>query len=235
MFDQCIACGEDRWLRSSGLVILLPHGLDGGGPDHSTGRPERLLAACAGANLATVNASTPANFFHVLRRQMHRRFRKPLVVLTPKALLRAKACVSGLAELAEGTTFRAVIPDGAVASARRVVMCTGKVYYELAEARSQRGLDRLVALVRLEQLHPLPVDEIARALAQHSGAELVWCEEEPENMGYFTHLDRRLERVTGRPFRRAGRPAAATPAVGVKYWHEAEIKTYVEQALGGLA
>ncbi|MGE0699841.1 MAG: 2-oxoglutarate dehydrogenase E1 component [Hyphomicrobiaceae bacterium] len=234
VFDQCIACGEDRWLRSSGLVILLPHGLDGGGPDHSTGRPERLLAACAGANLQVVNASTPANFFHVLRRQMHRLFRKPLVVLSPKALLRHKACVSALADMAEGTGFRHVIADGQVKGAKRVVMCSGKVYYELAEARAARGLEAQVALVRLEQLYPLPEAEIAAALAAHPGAELVWCEEEPENMGYFAWLDRRLERIAGRPFRRAGRGPAATPAVGVKYWHEAEIKAYVEQALGGV-
>ena len=232
VFDQCIACGEDRWLRSSGLVILLPHGLDGGGPDHSTGRPERLLAACAGANLQVVNASTPANFFHVLRRQIHRPFRKPLVVLSPKALLRTKACVSALTDFAEGTGFRAVIPDAGVEKARRVVMCTGKAFYELAEARAARGLEKDVALIRLEQLYPLPEAEIAAALAPHAGAELVWCEEEPENMGYFAWLDRRLEKIAGRTVRRAGRPAAATPAVGVKYWHEAEIKAYVEAALG---
>ncbi|MGE0765374.1 MAG: 2-oxoglutarate dehydrogenase E1 component [Hyphomicrobiaceae bacterium] len=232
VFDQCIACGEDRWQRSSGLVILLPHGLDGGGPDHSTGRPERLLAACAGANLQVVNASTPANFFHVLRRQIHRPFRKPLVVLSPKALLRTKACASTLADFAEGTGFRAVIPEAGVAKARRAIMCTGKAYYELAEARSARGLEKDVALIRLEQLYPLPEAEIAAALAPHAGADLVWCEEEPENMGYFTWLDRRLEKIAGRTFRRAGRPAAATPAVGVKYWHEAEIKAYIEAALG---
>ncbi|MFV0298609.1 MAG: 2-oxoglutarate dehydrogenase E1 component [Hyphomicrobiaceae bacterium] len=235
VFDQGITCGEDRWLRSSGLVILLPHGLDGGGPDHSTGRPERLLAACAGANIQIVNASTPANFFHALRRQMHRPFRKPLVVLTPKALLRHKACVSDLADLAEETSFRHVIPDETVAKAERIVMCTGKVYYDLAAEREKRGLDGRVALVRLEQLHPLPECEITDVLARHDGAELVWCEEEPENMGYFTHLDRRLERLAGRAFRRAGRPAVATPAVGVKYWHEAEIKAFLDQALGGLS
>src|SRR5262249_54219515 len=156
VFDQCIACGEDRWLRSSGLVILLPHGLDGGGPDHSTGRPERLLAACAGGNLQVVNASTPANFFHLLRRQMHRSFRKPLVVLTPKYLLRHKACISPLAEFETGTGFRPVIPDPTVRDARRVVLCTGKVFYELHAARAKRHLDAHIALVHLEQLHPFP-------------------------------------------------------------------------------
>ncbi len=234
VFDQAITCGEDRWLRSSGLVILLPHGLDGGGPDHSTGRPERLLAACAGANLQVVNASTPANFFHVLRQQMHRDFRKPLVVLTPKALLRHKGCISALAEMAEGTRFGAVIGDAIALNAHRVILCTGKIYYDLAEARTKRGLDDAVALVRVEQLHPLPADEIAAALAPHAEAELVWCEEEPENMGYFTHLARRLERSAGRSIRRIGRPAVATPAVGVKYWHEAELKALVHTAFAEL-
>lgn len=234
VFDQAIACGEDRWLRSSGLVILLPHGLDGGGPDHSTGRPERLLAACAGANMQVVNASTPANFFHALRRQIHRTFRKPLVVLSPKALLRHKACVSPLSDMAEGQGFRPVIPDVGVSNARRVVLCTGKVFYELSEGRTKRGLDKSVALVRLEQLHPLPARELELALAPYTGAELIWCEEEPENMGYFTHLDRRLEKIAGRTFRRVGRPAVATPAVGVKYWHETEAKAVVEAAFTGI-
>ncbi len=234
VFDQAIACGEDRWLRSSGLVILLPHGLDGGGPDHSTARPERLLAACAGANLHVVNASTPANYFHALRRQMHRPFRKPLVVLSPKALLRHRGCQSLLAEMAEGTGFRHVIDEPTNTPARRVILCTGKIYYDLEAERQRRGLEPHVVLIRLEQLHPLPAAELAQALAPHAGAELVWCEEEPENMGYFTHLDRRLERLAGRTFRRAGRPAVATPAVGVKYWHEAEIKAVMDAALGGL-
>jgi len=232
VFDQCIACSEDRWLRSTGLVILLPHGLDGGGPDHSTGRPERLLAACAGANLIVANVSTPANFFHLLRRQMHWPFRKPLVVLTPKALLRHKACVSALADFGRGTAFRTVIPDDMVKRPKRVVLCTGKVYYELLQARGERGLDRKVALVRLEQLWPFPTDAVAAALKPYRTAELVWCEEEPENMGYFRHLAPHLEQAAGRPFRRAGRPASATPAVGVKAWLEAQARALVADALG---
>jgi 2-oxoglutarate dehydrogenase E1 component len=232
VFDQCIACGEDRWLRASGLVILLPHGLDGGGPDHSTGRPERLLAACAGANLQIVNASTPANFFHVLRRQMHRPFRKPLVVLSPKYLLRHKACVSPLADFETDAGFRAVIADATVRNARRVVLCTGKVFYELQAARTARHLEGDIALARIEQLHPFPAEAVADALAAHPAADLVWCEEEPANMGYFLHLRSQLEAAAGRPVRRAGRPAVATPAVGVKYWHEAEIAAFLEQALG---
>lgn len=231
VFDQCIACSEDRWLRSTGLVILLPHGLDGGGPDHSTGRPERLLAACAGANLVVANASTPANFFHLLRRQMHWPFRKPLVVLTPKALLRHKACVSALADFGPDTAFHPVILDSKVKRARRVVLCTGKTYYELLQARAERGLDKTVALVRIEQLWPFPADEVAAALKAHPKAEFVWCEEEPENMGYFRHLAPHLERAAGRPLRRVGRPAAATPAVGVKTWLTAQARALVADAL----
>jgi len=232
VFDQCIACSEDRWLRSTGLVILLPHGLDGGGPDHSTGRPERLLAACAGANLIVANVSTPANFFHLLRRQMHWPFRKPLVVLTPKALLRHKACVSSLSEFGPGTAFAPIIPDAKVKRPKRVVLCTGKVYYELLQARAESKLEKQVALVRIEQLWPFPGSALAAALKPYSKAEIVWCEEEPENMGYFRHLAPHIERLIGRPIRRAGRPAAATPAVGVKSWLAAQARALVADALG---
>lgn len=233
VFDQCIACGEDRWRRASGLVILLPHGLDGGGPDHSTARPERLLAACAGGNLQIVNASTPANFFHALRRQMHRPFRKPLVVLTPKYLLRHKDCVSPLADFASGTGFRAVIGDDAVPAAKKVILCTGKVYYALKEARRERGLDSDVALVRIEQLYPFPRAALEEALAPHKGAEIIWCQEEPRNMGYYAALDRTLEEVAGGRVAYAGRPAVATPAVGTKEQHKNEEAALVEAALGG--
>lgn len=232
VFDQCIACGEDRWLRASGIVILLPHGLDGGGPDHSTGRPERLLAACAGANIQVVNASTPANYFHLLRRQMLRDFRKPLVVLTPKALLRHKACVSALADFAGEARFQELITDGPAQGAERVILCSGKVAYLLAEERARRKLDDRVAIVRIEQLHPLPEAAIAAVLAAHPNAKLVWAEEEPANMGYHGHLDRSLERIAGGAIARAGRAAAATPASGVKYWLEAEEKAYLAAAFG---
>ena len=149
--------------------------------------------------------------------------------------MRHKACVSRLAEFEGSTGFRAVIPDDAVRGARRVVLCTGKVFYELQAARAARKLENQVALMRIEQLHPFPATALAYALAQHAGAEIVWCEEEPENMGYFLHLRAKLEAAAGRPVRRAGRPAVATPAVGVKYWHEAEIAAYLEQALGSSA
>ncbi|MEB2319550.1 MAG: hypothetical protein OZ935_12905 [Pseudomonadota bacterium] len=231
-FDQFVVCGEDRWLRCSSLVMLLPHGLDGGGPDHSTGYPERLLGSCARGNIQVVNVSTPANFFHLLRRQMKRDFRKPLVVLTPKALLRNKACVSTLAEFGPGTGFRTLIPDDAVQQAAKLILCTGKIHYELAADRKARGLDGSVALARLEQLYPLPEAELKALFDAHPKADLVWCQEEPANMGYFTHLDRQLERLAGRPLRYAGRPAVPTPAVGVKHWRESERDAVLEAALG---
>jgi 2-oxoglutarate dehydrogenase E1 component len=163
---------------------------------------------------------------------MHRPVRKPLVVLTPKYLLRHKACVSPLAEFETGTGFRPVIADPMVRNARRVVLCTGKVFHELQAARASRNLESGIALVRIEQLHPFPATALSEVLAAHPNAELVWCEEEPDNMGYFLHLRSKLEAAAGHPVRRAGRPAVATPAVGVKYWHEAEIAAYLEQALG---
>ncbi|WP_439515116.1 2-oxoglutarate dehydrogenase E1 component [Oceanibaculum nanhaiense] len=232
VFDQFVVCGEDRWLRSSGLVMLLPHGLDGGGPDHSTAHPDRLLGLCARGNIQLANISTPANFFHLLRRQMKRDFRKPLMVLTPKALLRTKACVSTLEEFRPGTGFRALIPDEGAKKPDRLILCTGKIYYELAAERAARGLEEKVALARLEQLYPLPEAELKALFAAHPKAELVWCQEEPANMGYFTHLDRMLEKLAGRTLRYAGRPAVPTPAVGVKYWHEAERKAVLDLALG---
>jgi 2-oxoglutarate dehydrogenase E1 component len=231
VFDQIVAPGEARWLFESGLVILLPHGLDGGGPDHATGRPERLLAACARGNLRVVNASTPANFFHALRRQLIGPYRKPLVVLTPKALLRHGACVSRLAEMGPGTGFRSVIGEEP-GDARRVVLCTGKLFYLLDTARRERGLDG-VALVRLEQLYPLDEAALAAALAPHARAELVWAQEEPENMGYFGWLDRRLERIAGRRVRLVSRRAMPSPATGPKKWNDAEAAAVVEAALAG--
>jgi 2-oxoglutarate dehydrogenase E1 component len=233
VFDQLIACGEDRWLFESGLVILLPHGLDGAGPDHATGRPERLLAACARGNIRVVNASTPANFFHALRRQIAAPLRKPLVVLTPKALLRHPGCVSGLADMAPGTHFRNVIAE-MVPGARRVVMCSGKLSYYLDAARLERGIAD-VALVRLEQLYPLDQAAIRAALQPYPGAEIVWAQEEPENMGYFGWLDRRLETIAGKRVGLISRPAAPSPAVGPKKWNDAEFAAVINAALGGNA
>jgi 2-oxoglutarate dehydrogenase E1 component len=230
VFDQLVTCAEHRWLFESGLVILLPHGLDGTGPDHVTARPERLLAACARGNIRVVNASAPANFFHALRRQLAEPFRKPLVVLTPKALLRHRGCVSRLAEMGPGTHFRTVIGE-VVEGARRVVLCTGKLFHYLDAARRERAAED-VALIRIEQFYPLDAAAIRAALAPYADAEIVWAQEEPENMGYFGWLDRRLEKIAGRRLGLVTRPAAPSPAVGPKKWNDAEFAAVIENALG---
>ncbi len=229
VFDQIVVAAEDRWLFESGLVILLPHGLDGGGPDHVSARPERLLAACARGNLLVVNASTPANYFHALRRQVAGTLRKPLVVLTPKALLRHPTCVSRLDEMGPGTGFRTVIGEN-VENPHRAVLCTGKLAYYLDTARRERGIED-VALIRLEQLYPLDHAALAAALKPYRKAELVWAQEEPENMGFFGWLDRRLERIAGRPFRLVSRQAAPSPAVGPKKWNDAGMVSVIDGAL----
>ncbi len=227
VFDQLIAAGEDRWLFESGLVLLLPHGLDGAGPDHVTGRPERLLAACAKGNIRVVNPSTPANYFHALRRQVADPFRKPLAVLAPKALLRNPACVSALGEMDLGTGFRCVI-GAPVDKPRRVILCTGKIFYALDAARRECGIDD-IALVRLEQLYPLDSDALAAAVPD--GSDIVWAQEEPANMGYFAWLDRRLEEIFGRRVRLISRAARPSPAVGPKKWNDAEFNAVIEEAL----
>lgn len=229
IFDQYVTGGEDRWLLTSRLTMLLPHGWDGGGPDHSTGHVERVLARCARANVIAANPSTPANYFHLLRRQMALPDPKPLVAFTPKLLLRLGDCASTAADFAPGTGFRTVL-DEPVQGAERVILCSGKVYWALAKARAARGLAGRVALIRLEQLHPFPAEALAMAL-QGAAGELVFVQEEPENLGPFAWLDRRIERAAGRPARLVSRPAAASPAVGWHAWHDAEEKALIDEAL----
>jgi 2-oxoglutarate dehydrogenase E1 component len=226
VFDQFITCGEDRWQFASNLTLLLPHGLDGGGPDHATAHPERLLAACANGNLQVVNLTTPANYFHALRRQVLAPLSKPLVVLAPKTLLRHQGCVSPLADLAGG--FRSIIAEQR--HARRVVMATGKLAVLLERARKEGG-HADVALIRLEQLYPLDAGALERALAPYRGAELVWAQEEPENMGYFGWLDRRLEAIAGRRWRLVTRPASPSAASGPRQWDEAHLKSVIAAAM----
>jgi 2-oxoglutarate dehydrogenase E1 component len=194
--DQFISSGEAKWLRMSGLVMLLPHGYEGQGPEHSSARLERYLQLCGEDNMQVVNCTTPANYFHVLRRQLNRDFRKPLIVMTPKSLLRHKLCVSSFAEMGPGTTFHRVMYDNEVLcddkDVRRVVLCTGKVYYDLYEERAKRGI-KDVFFLRLEQIYPFPRKALLHELSRFPQAEVVWCQEEPENMGAWTFLDRRLE------------------------------------------
>ncbi len=241
IIDQFLASGETKWLRMSGLVLLLPHGYEGQGPEHSSARLERYLQLCAERNMVVANFSTPANYFHGLRRQLKRNFRKPLVVMTPKSLLRHKLAVSKLAEFATGSAFRPVIGETDTvapgAEVRRVVLCSGKVYYDLLAERRERGIND-VALVRIEQLYPFPTRSLPPVLAEYPNAEVIWCQEEPRNMGAWGFVDRRIEDVLAelpvrakRP-RYVGRCEAASPATGLARVHAAEQTRLVQQALG---
>ena len=240
IIDQFLASGESKWLRMSGLVMLLPHGHEGQGPEHSSARLERYLQLCAERNMAVGNLTTPANYFHALRRQLKRNFRKPLVLMTPKSLLRHKLAVSPLADFAPGSRFLPVLPEvddiAPGPEVKRVVLCTGKVYYDLLAERRARGITN-VAIVRVEQLYPFPIVSLPRELAKYPEAQVVWCQEEPENMGAWTFVDRRIEKVLGGIDVRAkrpayvGRPEAASPATGLAKTHAAEQAALVAAAL----
>jgi len=250
VIDQFISSGERKWLRMSGLVMLLPHGYEGQGPEHSSARMERFLQQCAEDNMQVVNCTTPANYFHALRRQMHRDFRKPLIVFTPKSLLRHKKAVSSLADMSEGTTFHRVLWDDAQLNngnttlklrpdnqINRVVLCTGKVYYDLLDEREKRGRDDIY-LLRVEQLYPWPMKSLLHELSRFPNAELVWCQEEPKNMGGFTFADPWIELtlqkadIAAKRARYAGRPASASTAAGLMSKHLKELEALLEDALG---
>lgn len=237
--DQFISSGEAKWLRMSGLVLLLPHGYEGQGPEHSSARMERYLQLCAEDNMQVVNCTTPASYFHVLRRQLKRNFRKPLIIMTPKSLLRHKRCVSTRDEFLDGAAFQRVIKDhdqAIMKKAERIVLSSGKVYYDLLEAREEMGVDN-VALVRLEQVYPFPDKSLADVLGGALNAEIVWCQEEPRNMGSWDFVDGRLEGVMaelGTKHKRplyAGRPEAASPATGSMSRHVEEQKKLIKDAL----
>ncbi len=240
IIDQFITPGESKWLRMSGLVMLLPHGHEGQGPEHSSARPERYLQLCGEDNIQVVNCTTPANYFHVLRRQMRRKIRKPLIVMTPKSLLRHKRCVSRLSEFGPKTRFHRVIAESETLAAdeavRQVVLCSGKVYYDLLEGREERGIDD-IAIVRMEQLYPFPARPLAQELKRYPNARVVWCQEEPRNMGAWSFIDRRLEDVicaTGLNCTRpvyVGRKEAASTATGLLRRHNREQARLVEDAL----
>ncbi|MDO9416519.1 2-oxoglutarate dehydrogenase E1 component [Pararhizobium sp.] len=250
VFDQFISSGERKWLRMSGLVCLLPHGYEGQGPEHSSARLERWLQMCAEDNMQVVNVTTPANYFHILRRQMKRDFRKPLIMMTPKSLLRHKRAVSSLSEMAGESSFHRllwddaeVIKDGPIklqkdAKIRRVVLCSGKVYYDLLEEREKRGIDD-VYILRVEQLYPFPAKALINELSRFRNAEMVWCQEEPKNMGAWSFIDPYLEWVLAhidakyQRVRYTGRPAAASPATGLMSKHLAQLAAFLEDALGG--
>ena len=247
MIDQFIASGEKKWLRMSGLVMLLPHGYEGQGPEHSSARLERFLQACAEDNWIVANCTTPANYFHLLRRQMYRNFRKPLVIMSPKSLLRHKKAVSKKEEFVNGSTFHRVLWDDAEggnstiklqsdSKIKRVVICSGKIYFDLLEERDNRNLSDLY-LLRLEQFYPFPAMSFIKELSRFKNAEVVWCQEEPKNQGGWSFIEPNLEwsldRVKAR-YKRAkyvGRSAAASPATGLATQHKKQQSMIIDEAL----
>jgi len=247
MFDQFISSGESKWLRMSGLVVLLPHGFEGQGPEHSSARLERFLQMCGQDNWIVANCSTPANYFHILRRQLHRSYRKPLIMMTPKSLLRHKLCISDASDFTDGSSFHRVLWDDAqkghsdtklVADdkIKRVVMCSGKVYYDLLEERDARGIDDIY-LLRFEQFYPFPAISAVKELERFKGAEMIWCQEEPKNQGAWSFIEPNLEWVLthidakhSRPTY-VGRATSASPATGLASQHKAQQQALVDEAL----
>ena len=247
VFDQFISSGERKWLRMSGLVCLLPHGYEGQGPEHSSARLERYLQLCAEDNMQVANCTTPANYFHILRRQLQRDFRKPLIIMTPKSLLRHKRCVSTIEEMGPDSYFQRWIADDAERlkdekiklakddKIRRVVLCTGKVYYDLYEEREKRGIDD-VYLLRVEQLYPFPLKSLVQQMGRFKKADVVWCQEEPKNMGSWTFVEPYLEWVLNQAGMKSkrptyvGRPASAATATGTMSRHLAQLKAFLDEA-----
>ncbi len=248
MFDQFISSGERKWLRMSGLVMLLPHGFEGQGPEHSSARLERFLQMCAEDNWIVANCTTPSNYFHILRRQLHRSYRKPLVLMTPKSLLRHKLCISDAEDFTTGSSFHRVLWDDAEKGnsdldlqpddkIKRVVLCSGKVYYDLLERRDAERMDDTY-LMRIEQFYPFPALSLVKELDRFKQAEMVWCQEEPKNQGAWTFIEPNIEWVLTRIKAKntrpvyAGRPASASPATGLASTHKAQQQALVEAALG---
>jgi 2-oxoglutarate dehydrogenase E1 component len=241
IIDQYIASGESKWLRANGLVMLLPHGYEGQGPEHSSARLERFLQLCADDNLQVLNITSPANYFHVLRRQMLRPFRKPMVIMTPKSLLRHPMAKSAAADFQGTSHFQRLLSDPtpvADGQVRRLVLCSGKVAYDLFEARDKEGLQD-VSVIRVEQLYPFPGEPLANRMARMPNLqEVVWCQEEPKNNGAWFFVESRIEEALGaagkagmRPTY-AGRDASASPATGLASRHKAQQEALVSAALG---
>ena len=247
MFDQFICSGERKWLRMSGLVMLLPHGFEGQGPEHSSARLERFLQNSAEENWIIANCTTPANYFHILRRQLHRTYRKPLVLMTPKSLLRNKFAVSPKKEFVEGSSFHRVLWDDAQkgisqtklkedSKIKRIIACSGKVYYDLLQERDAHNLTDTY-LLRVEQLYPVPALALTKELGRFKNADLIWCQEEPKNQGAWSFIEPNLEQILGRlkvKAKRAnfvGRPPSASPATGLASQHKEQQEKLVFEAL----
>jgi 2-oxoglutarate dehydrogenase E1 component len=250
IIDQFITSGESKWGRASGLVMLLPHGYEGQGPEHSSARLERFLQLCAQDNIQVVNCTTPANYFHALRRQMHREFRKPLIIMTPKSLLRHKQCVSSVDDFTKDTSFHRVLPDRAYTSEyglinvkkdnqiKKVVICSGKIYFDLVDAREKTKNDKVI-FIRLEQIYPFPVKRLGRELRRYAkNADFYWCQEEPQNMGAWNtvknYIDRTLEIINygKKNVEYVGRRPSASTATGNLNKHLAQQKEILEKVVG---
>jgi len=235
VIDQFLSSGEQKWGRLCGLVLLLPHGYEGQGAEHSSGRPERYLQMCAQHNMQICMPTTPAQIYHLLRRQMLRPMRRPLVVFTPKSLLRHPLAVSSLQELAEGSFQNTIAEVDPIPpeNVQRVVLCSGKVYYDLLEAR-RKSDNKAVAIIRIEQLYPFPEEELIEILKPYQHVQdFVWCQEEPKNQGAWYNCQHRMRRVIPSSvyLNYVGRPASAAPAVGYMSLHLQQQKTLVEEAL----
>ena len=249
IFDQFISSGEKKWTRASGLVMLLPHGYEGQGPEHSSARIERYLQACAQENIQIVNCTTPANYFHALRRQIHRPFRKPLVVFTPKSLLRHKKCISEIEDFTKDNSFHRVLSDKAEFSKYnmisladddsidRVILCSGKIYYDIVEQREKLKADK-VQIVRIEQLYPFPAKTLAKHLNRFKNInKIIWCQEEPQNMGCWNHVERYINRTLQylksepKKISYVGRSPSASPATGYLKKHLAQQEEIVTKAI----
>jgi 2-oxoglutarate dehydrogenase E1 component len=232
IIDQFIVSSESKWQRPSGIVLLLPHGYEGQGPEHSSARLERFLQLAAEDNIQVCNLTTPAQYFHVLRRQVKRDFRKPLIIMTPKSLLRSERATSRIADFTD-TAFQQLIgppPELDPAVVTRIIFCSGKVYYDLLAYQEANGV-RDAAILRVEQLYPLNLEGLQKMIEPfRSVSKVVWCQEEPRNMGAWTYVAPLLSRVTERVISYAGRAAAASPAVGSKAWHDQQRKDLVQQA-----
>ncbi|MBI4626740.1 MAG: 2-oxoglutarate dehydrogenase E1 component, partial [Verrucomicrobia bacterium] len=237
VIDQFLAAGESKWHRTSGIVLLLPHGYEGQGPEHSSARLERFLQLCAEDNIQVANITTPANFFHALRRQVKRDVQKPLIVMSPKSLLRHPAAVSRLDEFTHGV-FQEILDDPTGENANlqtpnskpgRLILCSGKVYYDLADYRTKHQ-PADTAIVRLEQLYPLHRKRLAEIARKYAGTRLVWAQEESENMGAWSWIAPQLEELFGRKPLYAGRDASASPAVGSLALHKLELAALLKDA-----
>ena len=235
IIDQFISSSESKWQRPCHLVMLLPHGYEGQGPEHSSARLERFLQLCAEQNMQVCNLTTPAQYFHVLRRQMKREFRKPLVLMTPKSLLTYPDCSSTLEDFGEDCSFQEVIDDNAEGRGEperinRLIFCSGKVYYDLLEYRKKKEISN-AAIIRVEQMYPFHRERIREISSRYpNAAKWVWCQEEPLNMGAWSFIGPRLQKLLHHRVRYAGRDAAASPSTGSKTVHKMEQNRLIEEA-----